>query len=118
MNYFHKKMMKLRERYIDTLGKLYEYSTAMYENNLLSKMIGSDMGYTYKEFKKKCDELSSRLSRYGIGAGDRPLPFFSKRGMMAPDTPGLRPGRNRNRRKQNGLRKGIPAAACPVEGED
>ena len=71
MNYFHKKMMKLRERYIDTLGKLYEYSTAMYENNQLSKMIGSDMGYTYKEFKKKRDELSSRLSRYGIGAGDR-----------------------------------------------
>lgn len=63
--------MKFRERYIDTLGKLYEYSTAIYENNRLSRMIGSDMGYTYKEFRKKCDEISARLSRYGIGAGDR-----------------------------------------------
>ncbi len=71
MNFFYKKVMKLRERYIDTLGKLYEYSTAIYENNQLSRMVGSDMGYTYREFRKKCDEISARLSRYGIGAGDR-----------------------------------------------
>lgn len=71
MNYFYKKIMQLREKYIDTLGKLYEYSTAIYEDNKLSQMLDSDMGYTYGSFKRKCDELSRRLSRYGIGAGDR-----------------------------------------------
>lgn len=71
MNIIYKKLMKLRERYIDTLGKLYEYATAMYENNRMSRMLDSDMGYTYGQFRKKCDELSSMLSRYGIGAGDR-----------------------------------------------
>lgn len=71
MNIIYKKLMKLRERYIDTLGKLYEYATTMYENNRMSKMLDSDMGYTYGQFRKKCDELSSMLSRYGIGAGDR-----------------------------------------------
>ena len=71
MNFIYKKIMKLRERYIDTLAKLYEYSTAIYENNKLSVMLDSDMSYTYGSFKKKCDELSHRLSRYGIGAGDK-----------------------------------------------
>ena len=71
MNFIYKKIMKLREKYIDTLAKLYEYSTAIYENNKLSVMLDSDMSYTYGSFKKKCDELSHRLSRYGIGAGDK-----------------------------------------------
>lgn len=71
MNFIYKKIMKLREKYIDTLAKLYEYSTAIYENNRLSVMLDSDMSYTYGSFKKKCDELSHRLSRYGIGAGDK-----------------------------------------------
>ena len=63
--------MKLREKYIDTLAKLYEYSTTVYEKNRLSQMLDSDMGYTYGSFKRKCDELSHHLSRYGIGAGDK-----------------------------------------------
>lgn len=71
MNFIYKRLAKIRGRYIDTLGKLYEYSTTIYENNVMSRMLGSDMGYTYGSFKKKCDEISHRLSRYGIGAGDR-----------------------------------------------
>lgn len=71
MNFIYKKILKLRERYIDTLAKLYEYSTLIYEKNKLSVMLDSDMGYTYGSFKKKCDEISRRLSRYGIGAGDK-----------------------------------------------
>ena len=67
----YKKISKMREKYIDTLAKLYDYSTAIYENNKLSQMLDSDMGYTYGSFKRKCDELSHMLSRYGIGAGDR-----------------------------------------------
>ncbi|MBO5194761.1 MAG: hypothetical protein J6B62_07685, partial [Bacteroidales bacterium] len=69
MNIFYKRLLKMREKYIDTLGKLYEYSTALYENNVMSKMLDSDMTYTYGSFKSKCEEISARLSRYGIGAG-------------------------------------------------
>lgn len=71
MNFIYKKILKFRERYIDTLAKLYEYSTLIYEKNKLSVMLDSDMSYTYGSFKKKCDEISRRLSRYGIGAGDK-----------------------------------------------
>lgn len=71
MNFIYKKFMKMRERYINTLAKLYEYSTTVYENNKLSVMLDSDMRYTYGSFRKKCDEISHRLSRYGIGAGDK-----------------------------------------------
>lgn len=71
MNFIYKKIMKLRERYIDTLAKLYDYATLIYEKNTMSVMLDSDMKYTYGSFRKKCDEISHRLSRYGIGAGDK-----------------------------------------------
>ena len=71
MNFIYKRIFKLRERYIDTLGKLYDYATVLYEKNKLSVMLDSDMSYTYGSFKRKCDEISHRLSRYGIGAGDK-----------------------------------------------
>ena len=71
MNFIYKKFMKMRERYINTLAKLYEYSTTVYENNKLSVLLDSEMGYTYGSFRKKSDEISHRLSRYGIGAGDK-----------------------------------------------
>ena len=63
--------MRWREKYVDTLGKLFEYSTTIFEKNKMSVMLDSDMNYTYGEFRKKCNEVSARLSRYGIGAGDR-----------------------------------------------
>lgn len=63
--------MRWREKYVDTLGKLFEYSTTIFEKNKMSVMLDSDMRYTYGEFRKKCNEVSARLSRYGIGAGDR-----------------------------------------------
>ena len=63
---------KFRENYVDTLGKLYEYSTMMYSERQLSKMADSaEGGYTYAEFKKACDSLSKKLTQYGIGAGDK-----------------------------------------------
>ncbi len=65
------RLKKWREKYVDTLAKLYEYATTVYEKNKMSSMLGSDMEYTYGSFRKKCDEISARLSRYGIGAGDR-----------------------------------------------
>ena len=71
MNIISRQILKLREKYVDTLAKLYDYSTTLYEKNKMSEMLGADMGYTYGIFRKKCDEISARLSRYGIGAGDR-----------------------------------------------
>ena len=71
MNIVSRQILKWREKYIDTLAKLYDYSTLLYEKNRMSEMLGSDMRYTYGSFRRKCDEISARLSRYGIGAGDR-----------------------------------------------
>lgn len=71
MNIVSRLLLRWREKYVDTLAKLYEYSTNLYEKNKMSEMLGSDMKYTYGSFRRKCDELSARLSRYGIGAGDR-----------------------------------------------
>jgi len=71
MNFISRRITRWREKYIDTLGKLYEYSTSIYEKNKLSVMLDSDVQYTYGSFRKKCDEISARLSRYGIGAGDK-----------------------------------------------
>lgn len=67
----YKKLSGFREKYVDTLAKLYDYSTTFYENRQMSEMLGTDLKYTYGSFKHKCDELSRRLSRYGIGAGDK-----------------------------------------------
>ena len=64
-------MSGFREKYVDTLGKLYEYCTTFFENRPMSEMLGTDLKYTYGSFKHKCDDLSRYLSRYGIGAGDR-----------------------------------------------
>ena len=71
MDFFTRNFMRWREKYVDTLGKLFEYSTTIFEKNKMSVMLDSDMRYTYGEFRKKCNEVSARLSRYGIGAGDR-----------------------------------------------
>lgn len=71
MNFIARKFLIYREGFIDTLAKLYDYSTRIYEKNRMSVMLDSDMQYTYGEFRNKCDQISARLSRYGIGAGDR-----------------------------------------------
>ena len=70
-------MLSWREKYVDTVAKLYEYSTTMFEKNQLSVMLGSDMKYTYGSFRQKCDWISARLSRYGLGSGDR-IAIFSQ----------------------------------------
>ena len=68
---FYKRFFGFREKYVDTLAKLYDYSTTFFENRPMSEMLGTDLKYTYRSFKHQCDDLSRQLSRYGIGAGDR-----------------------------------------------
>lgn len=65
------KSIKYRESYITTLARLFEYSTTVYKNNLVSKMPDSDQVYTYGTFREKCYEISQLLCRYGIGGGDK-----------------------------------------------
>lgn len=56
---------------IESLRELYDYSVMRYSNNLMSKMLDSDVEYTYSSFRIKCEELSLKLSKYGVGAGDK-----------------------------------------------
>lgn len=72
MNYFYRRVQKVREKNLDTLAKLYEYSTTIFEKNPFTRWADSkEGGYTFGEFRKKCDGLSKKLTQYGIGAGDK-----------------------------------------------
>ena len=72
MNYFYKKLQEFRGRYVDTLGKLYDYATAIFPKNQYTRWVDTkEGGYTYERLKKKSDALSKKLTQYGIGAGDK-----------------------------------------------
>ena len=65
----YKRMQRMRENYVDTLTKLYEYATTAYAKNQYTQWYNTkEGGYTYKEFKHKCDSISKVLTQYGIGA--------------------------------------------------
>ncbi len=68
----YKRMQKMREKYIDTLAKLYEYATTVYSKKQYTQWYDTkEGGYTYASLKEKCDALSKVLTQYGIGAGDK-----------------------------------------------
>ncbi len=68
----YKRMQRMREKYVDTLAKLYEYATTVYSKNQYTQWYDTkEGGYTYSSFKAKCDSLSKKLTQYGIGAGDK-----------------------------------------------
>lgn len=72
MNDLYRSIFRVREKYVDTLAKLYEYSTAAYAKNQYTQWVDTkEGGYTYAQLKKKCDNLSKKLTQYGIGAGDK-----------------------------------------------
>ena len=65
-------MKRMREKYIDTLAKLYEYATTVYTKKQYTQWYDTkEGGYTYGSLKMKCDSLSKKLTQYGIGAGDK-----------------------------------------------
>ena len=65
-------MKRMREKYVDTLAKLYEYATTVYAKKQYTQWYDTkEGGYTYSDFKKKCDNLSKKLTQYGIGDGDK-----------------------------------------------
>ena len=62
----------MREKYVDTLAKLFEYGTTVYAKKQYTQWYDTKQGgYTYSEFKDKCDSISKKLTQYGIGAGDK-----------------------------------------------
>ena len=74
----YKHMQRMREKYVDTLAKLYEYATTVYSKNQYTQWYDTkEGGYTYSSFKAKCDSLSKKLTQYGIGAGDK-VAIFSQ----------------------------------------
>ena len=68
----YKRMQRMREKYIDTLDKLYDYATTVYSKKQYTQWYNTkEGGYTFGSFKGKCDSLSKKLTQYGIGAGDK-----------------------------------------------
>ena len=68
----YKRMQRMREKYIDTLAKLYDYATTVYGKKQYTQWYDTkEGGYTFNSFKLKCDSLSKKLTQYGIGAGDK-----------------------------------------------
>ena len=68
----YKRMQRMREKYVDTLAKLFEYGTTVYAKKQYTQWYDTkEGGYTYSEFKDKCDSISKKLTQYGIGAGDK-----------------------------------------------
>ena len=62
----------MREKYVDTIAKLYDYATTVYSKKQYTQWYDTkEGGYTYATFKTKCDSISKKLTQYGIGAGDK-----------------------------------------------
>ena len=71
-------MQRMREKYVDTLAKLYEYATTVYSKKQYTQWYDTkDGGYTFSSFKAKSDSISKKLTQYGIGAGDK-VAIFSQ----------------------------------------
>ena len=65
-------MQKMREKYIDTLAKLYDYATAVYSKRQYTQWYDTkEGGYTFASFKKQADSISKLLTQYGISSGDK-----------------------------------------------
>ena len=72
MKLIYKRMQKIREKYIDTLAKLYDYATTVYTKRQYTQWYDTtEGGYTFGSFKSECDNLSKLLTQYGVGAGDK-----------------------------------------------
>ena len=60
----YKRMQRMREKYVDTLSKLYDYATTVYSKKQYTQWYDTkEGGYTYQSFKAKCDGLSKTLTQ-------------------------------------------------------
>jgi len=54
-----------------TLAELYEHSVTSFPKRTAAEFVGGAQSYTYAQFRDCCDNISKRLSNFGIGAGDK-----------------------------------------------
>lgn len=54
-----------------TLAEIYEHSVTSFPKRTAAEFVGGAQSYTYAQFRDCCDNISKRLSNFGIGAGDK-----------------------------------------------
>ena len=66
-----------REETCTTLHKVFDYSTTRNAKRIAYKYVDGGQEYTYEEFRRKTEQLSLRMTRFGIKHGDR-VAIFSQ----------------------------------------
>ncbi len=67
----YKTKNKFRETYCTTLGKVFDYATTHYWKRNCTMYADGSSAYTYREIRNATHRLSTRMSRFGIKAGDK-----------------------------------------------
>ena len=66
-----------RENTCTTLHKVFDYATTTYAKRIAYQYVDGGQQYTYEEFRRKTEQLSLRMTRFGIKHGDR-VAIFSQ----------------------------------------
>ena len=66
-----------RENTCTTLRKVFDYATTTYAKRIAYQFVDGGQKYTYTEFRSKVEQLSMRMTRFGIKHGDR-VAIFSQ----------------------------------------
>ena len=66
-----------REETCTTLRKVFDYSTTKHAKRTAYQYVDGGQSYTYEEFRRKTEQLSLRMTRFGIKHGDR-VAIFSQ----------------------------------------
>ena len=66
-----------RENTCTTLHKVFDYATTTYAKKVAYQYVDGGQKYTYEEFRRKTEQLSLRMTRFGIKHGDR-VAIFSQ----------------------------------------
>ena len=62
---------RYRENYCNTLHRVFDYATTTYSRRIAYQYVDGGQKYTYSEFRSKVEQLSLRMTRFGIKHGDR-----------------------------------------------
>ena len=66
-----------REQSCTTLHKVFDYATTHYAQKVAYQYVDGGQQYTHEEFRRKVNQLSMRMTRFGIKHGDR-VAIFSQ----------------------------------------
>ena len=67
----YKARVNYRETFCTSLNRVLQYTTAKYWDRTMAQFVDGEQKYTYSSFGEKCNMLSTRMSRFGISAGDK-----------------------------------------------